>query len=195
MLDYNPVSCVVNLKLLSQRVLTQYLCHIYIFVLYIEHEKSDIFSVLDASYLFHSTGWTWRAGTRAARRRCPTLGERAARSAQTSCSSTAAPTTRAAPHWRWRPTRASATPILTSTTTTPSASWTAASASCRSWRAATAPEPTSLLPVDPPVLSPVTLKQSGFILLNTQTNMGILSSEFVNVLSLYVIFLFGLINS
>lgn len=125
-----------------------------------KYEKSGIFSGLDTSYLFHSTEWTWRAGMPVARRRCPTLGERAARSAQTSCSSTAAPMTRAAPHWRRRPTQASATPTPTSTTTTPSASWTAASASCRKRRAATAPETTSLFPLDPPVFNPVTLKQS-----------------------------------
>lgn len=102
--------------------------------LHMKCEKCKFSCVLDTSCLLHSTGWTWRAGTPVARRRCPTLGERAARSARTSCSSTAAPTTPAAPRWPRRPTLASATPTPTSTTTMPSASWTAASASCRKWR-------------------------------------------------------------
>lgn len=139
-------------------MLTQYFLHIFI-CFYIWNLEKNLTSSL-ILYLFHSTGWTWRAGMPVARRRCPTLGERAARSARISCSSTAAPTTRAAPHWRRCPTRASATPIPTSTTTTPSASWTAASVSCRRRRAAAAPETTSLFPVDPPVFNPVSLKQN-----------------------------------
>lgn len=75
--------------------------------------------------------WMWRVETLAARHRCPMPGELAARSAQTSCCSTAAPTTRAAWPRCPRPTWAAATPTPTSTTTTPSVSSTAVSASCR----------------------------------------------------------------
>lgn len=82
-------------------------------------------------------GWTWRVGMLVARHHCPTLGERAARSAGTSYFSTVAPTTRAAWHPCLHPTWVVATPIPISITTMPSASWTAASASCRSQRTVT----------------------------------------------------------
>lgn len=98
------------------------------------------------------------------RHRSPTLGERAARSARTSYFSTVAPMIQAA----WRPcphpTWAAATPIPTSTTTTPSVSWTAASASCRSPRAAADQHSKTwthlcLFPVLSPLFHTVTLNQ------------------------------------
>lgn len=95
-----------------------------------------------------STASTWRAGMLAVRRRCPTPGEQAARSVWTSCSSTAVPTMGAArcpwPHPTW------VAATQTSTTTTLSASWTAALASCRRQWDTRNPETSSSSSSSPP---------------------------------------------
>lgn len=149
----------------------------------------------------------WRVGRLVARRRCPTLGERAARSARTSYFSTVAPTIQAA--WRpcLHPTWAAATPIRISTTTTPSVSWTAASASCRSQRAAADQHPKTwthpgLFPVLAPLFHTVTQNQyqwrdirrelDSLLIFHYAERSGHLGFRRCTLLVLYYYFLFGL---